>query len=104
MRSDPQKSESPAATGLHAEQTKTNEVEILAPCGSAVNPDSHAFDQGEFRDLRDRFAKRGYSLQRTFRADDGRIHYVITRRSRTCVLSHPHDVRAYLAVVEEALV
>lgn len=103
MRSDRQQSESPAATGLYAEQTKTINRQILAPDESAVNSTGHTFDRGEFRVLRDRFEKRGYSLQRVHRAGDGHIGYHIMHRSKTCALSHPHDVRAFLSVVEGLL-
>lgn len=103
MRTDRQKSESPAATGLYAEQTKTTNERILAPDESAVNFTGHTFERGEFRILRNRFEKRGYSLQRVHRADDGRIGYHIMHRSKTCVLSHPHDVRAFLSAVEGLL-
>ena len=99
MRSERQKSESPAATGLYAEQSKTVITQILAPGESAVNSTGHTFDRGEFRILRDRFAKRGYSLQRVYRADDGRVSFHVLRGAETCVLSHPHDVRAFLSVV-----
>lgn len=99
---DRQKSESPAATGLHAEQTKTDSSAILIPQGSAVNPTGHALDQGEFRQLRSRFARRGYALQRVYRAHDGRTTFHVMRGARCRVLSHPHDLRAYLAVIEEA--
>lgn len=101
---DRQKSESPAATGLFADQTNSDSTAILIPHGSAVNPTGHAFDQGEFRQLRSRFALRGYTLQRVYRAHDGRTTFHIMRGARCRVLSHPHDVRAYLAVIEGALV
>lgn len=97
---DPQKAQSPGATGLYAEPIKTTNERILAPDESAVNYAGHTFDRGEFRILRDRFEKRGYALQRVYRADDGRVSYHIMRSSKICVLSHPHDVRAFLTVVE----
>lgn len=100
MRSDRQKSESPAATGLYAEQTKTTNALIVAPDESAVNFTGHTFDRGEFRVLRTRFAKRGYRLQRVYRAGDGRPTYQASRGFGTRVLSHPHDVLALLSVVE----
>jgi hypothetical protein len=61
-----------------------------------------AIDRKEFDTLRARFARRGYSLQRVYRAADGRVTFHIMRSSKTCVLSHPHDVRAFLTQVEEA--
>jgi hypothetical protein len=57
----------------------------------------------EFETLRARFARKGYGLQRVYRACDGRVTFHIMRGSKTCVLSHPHDVRAFLTQVEEAL-
>jgi hypothetical protein len=65
--------------------------------------DLQAMARKEFETLRARFARRGYSLQRFYRAVDGRVTFHIMRSSKTCVLSHPHDVRAFLAQVEEAL-
>lgn len=97
-----QKSESPAATGLHADQTTTNTGRIIRFSGLSGNPTGHEFEPGEFRHLRARFAKRGYSLQRVYRAGDGRASFHIMRSSKTCVLSHPHDVRAFLVQVEGA--
>lgn len=96
------KSESPAATGLHAEQTKSQDAHIIGLVRSVCNPTGHEFEPGEFRHLRARFAKRGYSLQRVYRAGDGRASFHIMRSSKTNVLSHPHDVRAFLAQVEGA--
>ena len=95
-----QKSESPAATGLYAERTKKDNNMIFITNGQAVNPTGHEFEPGEFRQLQARFAKRGYILQRVYRAGDGRASFHIMRSSKTCVLSHPHDVRAYLVQVE----
>jgi hypothetical protein len=54
----------------------------------------------EFDTLRARFARRGYRLQRVFRAGDGRPTYHASRTTQTRVFSHPHDVGAFLAVVE----
>lgn len=96
------KSESPAATGLNAEQTNSKHTSIIRHAGEAGNPAGNALPLEEFRQLRARFAKRGYSLQRVYRADDGRASFHIMRSSKTCVLSHPHDVRAYLAQIEES--
>lgn len=57
-------------------------------------------DRKEFDTLRARFACRGFALARVFRTDDGRPTYHVTRHSQTRVFSHPHDVGAYLSVVE----
>lgn len=86
-----QKSESPAATGLHAEQTKSERTAILGP---------QHIDRKEFDTLRARFARRGYALQRVYRADDGRPTYHASRTAQTRVFSHPHDLAGFLAVVE----
>lgn len=94
------KSEKPGATGFFADQTKTDNAAILNAPGSAVNATGHAFDLVEFRQLRSRFARRGYRLQRVYRAGDGRPTYQASRGFGTRVLSHPHDVLALLSVVE----
>jgi hypothetical protein len=59
-------------------------------------------ERKEFETLRARFARRGYVLQRVYRADDGRPTYHASRTSQTRVFSHPHDLGAFLAVVEGA--
>lgn len=97
-----QKAQSPGATGPHAAQTKPTNGAIIRFSGLSGNPTGHEFEPGEFRHLRARFAKRGYSLQRVYRAGDGRASFHIMRSSKTNVLSHPHDVRAFLAQVEGA--
>jgi hypothetical protein len=66
--------------------------------------DPQAIARKEFDTLRARFARRGYSLERVYRAADGRVTFHIERRSKTCILSHPHDVRAFLTQVEGAQV
>ena len=93
-----QKAQSPGATGQSAE--KKPDTQIVGPTEKIGK--SNLIGAAEFRDLRDRFAKRRYDLQRVYRADDGRVSFHIMRRSKTCVLTHPHDVRAFLAVVEGA--
>jgi hypothetical protein len=85
------KSESPAATGLHAEQTKPTRPAIV---------DAPPLARNEFDDLRGRFARRGWWLQRVRRADDGRTTYHLTRNTQTRVFGHPHDLAGFLAVVE----
>jgi hypothetical protein len=67
-------------------------------CQSILDP--QAIARKEFDTLRARFARQGYTLQRVYRAADGRVSYHIMRRSKTCILSHPHDVRAFLTQVE----
>ena len=57
-------------------------------------------DRKEFDTLRARFARRGFALSRVFRSDDGRPTYHVARFTQTRVFSHPHDLGAYLAVVE----
>lgn len=85
------KSESPAGIGLRTEHTKSTYAGILEP---------QAMDRKEFDNLRDRFARRRYVLQRVYRADDGRVTYHVTRNTQTRIYSHPHDLAGFLAVVE----
>ena len=56
--------------------------------------------RNDFDDLRGRFARRGWWLQRVRRADDGRTTYHLTRNTQTRVFGHPHDLAGFLAVVE----
>ena len=85
------KSESPAGTGLRTEHTKSNHAEILEP---------QAMDRKALDTMRARFARRGYMLQRVYRADDGRVTYHVTRNTQTRIYSHAHDLAGFLAVVE----
>lgn len=64
----------------------------------------HTMDRKEFDNLRTRFARRRYVLQRVYRADDGRVTYHVARTTQTRVFSHPHDLAGFLAVVEGAAV
>ncbi|MCU0925271.1 MAG: hypothetical protein MUF44_04285 [Hydrogenophaga sp.] len=50
--------------------------------------------------MRARFARRGYVLQRVYRADDGRVTYHVTRNTQTRIYSHLHDLAGFLAMVE----
>lgn len=59
-------------------------------------------DRKEFDTLRNRFARRGYSLQRVYRADDGRVSYHARRSFQAHIFSHPHDLIGFLTVVEGA--
>lgn len=61
-------------------------------------------DRNEFETLCERFGRRGYTLQRVFRADDGRVTYHVSRTVGTRIFSHPHDLGAFLAVAEAAAV
>lgn len=61
---------------------------------------SAAIDPKEFDTLRARFALRAYTLQRVYRADDGRVSYHVTRNTLTRIFSHPHDLAGFLAVAE----
>lgn len=57
-------------------------------------------DHKEFDTLRARFARRGYVLQRVYRAGDARPTYHATRWAQTRVYSQPHDLASFLSVVE----
>lgn len=74
---------------------ETKRIAILGP---------QHIDRKEFDTLRARFARRGYTLQRVYRAGDDRPTFHAARTTQTRVFSHPHDVGAFLAVVEGAAV
>lgn len=82
-----------AAGGVAAPATaqESKRTVILGP---------QAMCRKEFDTLRARFARRGYVLQRVFRAGDGRPSYHVGRNTQTRVFSHPHDLAGFLAVVE----
>lgn len=61
-------------------------------------------DRKEFIQLRERFARRGYTLERVFRVGNGHPTYHVRRTVQTRVFSHPHDLACFLAVVEGAAV
>lgn len=50
--------------------------------------------------LRNRFARRGYELQRVFLVGTPRPTYHVSRNTQTRIFSHPHDLAAFLAVAE----
>ena len=70
---------------------ETKRITILGP---------QHIDRKEFDTLRARFARRGYTLQRVYRAGDGRPTYHAHRWAQTRIFSHPHDLAGFLAVVE----
>lgn len=75
---------------------------IESKCTQILGP--HHLERKEFDTLRDRFARRGYTLQRVYRAGDSRPTYHATRTAQTHVFGHPHEVGSFLAVVEGAAV
>ena len=92
-----QKAQSPGGAGPSAE-TKTDNRII---CAAEKTGKRNLIEAAEFRDLRGRFAARGYCLQRVHRAGDGRLTFHVMRGEATRIFSHPHDLRAYLAQIEE---
>ena len=46
-----------------------------------------------------RFAMKGHALNRTVRADDGRVTYVVSRWGQSRAFTHWNDVLAFLTVV-----
>lgn len=87
------KSECPAATGHHANQTRT-QVKSLPAAAKRSNPDSK-----DFTALQARFALLGRELTRCHRAHDGRITYAVTRWGESRYFSHLHDVDAHLVQI-----
>lgn len=57
---------------------------------------SHA----ELAILRNRFARKGYELQRVFLVGNPCPSYHVTRNTQTRIFSHPNDLAAFLAVAE----
>lgn len=88
------------------QQGKEKTAEVLDTPTAAIETNRQQIvelqplNRKEFNTLRTRFAKRGYRLQRVYRAGDGRPTYQASRCFGTRVLSHPHDVLALLSVVE----
>ena len=46
-----------------------------------------------------KFALKGHALNRTVRADDGRVTYTVSRWNQSRAFTHWNDVLAFLAVV-----
>lgn len=61
--------------------------------------DSHPWTRKDFDTLRARFARKGYVLERVFRAGDGRATYHARRSGQARIFSHPHDVIAFMAQI-----
>lgn len=82
-----------AAEGVAAPATaqESKRTAILGP---------QTMGRKDFDTLRARFARRGYVLERVFRAGDGWPAYHVTRNTQTRIYSHPHDLAAFLAVAE----
>jgi len=81
----PQKSESPAATGQT--QEKSTDTAIVA---------SQAPTNKEYWTAQAKFALRAHTLNRSYRAEDGRVTYIVGRWTHSRAFSHWHDVEAYL--------
>ena len=83
------KCESPAATGQNANQTNEN-VSIIAPAGK---------QNKSFATAQAQFALKGHTLQRSIRAYDGRVTYVMGRWGQSRVFTHWNDVQGFLAQI-----
>lgn len=84
----PQKAQSPAATGLSAEQI--TDTATLAPAESLGKP---------YATLQAQFAMLGHSLQHTRRADDGRVTFIVSRWNQARFFTQLNDVRAFLTQI-----
>ncbi len=91
----PRKSESPAATGLHA----TYQQE---PTDPAIFQQSAPIAK-DFATLRAQFALRGRILTRSRRVPDGRVTFVVsTSWAGSLYFTHWHDVQGHLNQVMES--
>lgn len=59
----------------------------------------HDPDEKTFATIAAKFALKGHALQRTVRADDGRVTYTASRWNQSRAFTHWNDVLAFLAVV-----
>ena len=89
MRGDHEKAAGVLDTPATATESKRQQI---------LNP--QAINRKDFSSLQARFAIRGYALQRVFRAGDLRPSYHARRWGQTFVFGHPHDLSAFLAMVE----
>lgn len=79
------KSECPAATGQDAKQI--TDSAIVAP---------NRETEKSFATMAAQFALKGHTLQRSYRADDGRVTYLVGRWGQCRAFGHWHDVQAFL--------
>lgn len=56
-------------------------------------------DDKTFHTIAAKFAMKGHALNRTVRADDGRVTYTASRWNQSRAFTHWNDVLAFLAVV-----
>lgn len=59
----------------------------------------HDPDEKTFATIAAKFALKGHALQRTVRADDGRVTYTVSRWNQSRAFTHWNDVLAFLTVV-----
>jgi len=58
----------------------------------------------DFATMRAQFALKGYTLTRSRRVPDGRITYIVERRTGPRHFTHLHDLQAFLNRVMEAAI
>lgn len=64
-----------------------------------ITPAPGVPDDKTFHTIAARFALKGHALNRTVRADDGRVTYIVSRWAQSRVFTHWHDVQAFLVMV-----
>ena len=78
-----QKAQSPAATGLSANE----------------NTSPPSVDHKAFHTIAAKFALKGHALHRTVRADDGRVTFTVSRWNQSRAFTHWNDVLAFLTQI-----
>jgi len=82
------KSECPLAGGQFVDQN--TESAIVAPNGET---------EKSFATMAAQFAIKGHTLHRSYRADDGRVTYLVGRWGQCRSFNHWHDVQAFLTQI-----
>ena len=73
-------------------------LDTLATAQEIMRPDS-TVNQKTFTTIQAQFALKGHTLQEQYRADDGRVSYLVSRWGQSRTFTHLHDVQSFLTQI-----
>ena len=73
-------------------------LDTLATAQETTRPNS-TVNQKTFTNIQAQFALKGHTLQKQYRADDGRVSYLVSRWGQSRVFADWHDVVGFLAQI-----
>ena len=71
----------------------------MTPTQHGVTPAPGVPDDKTFHTIAAKFALKGHALNRTVRADDGRVTFTVSRWGQSRVFAHWNDALAFLAQI-----